>query len=182
MTNLDSILKSRDITLPTNVRPVKTMVFLVVMYGCESWTIKKAECRRIDDFELWCWRRLLRVKEIKPVHPKGNQSWIFSGRTDAEAPIIWPPDVNIQLVGKHPDAGKDWRQKEKRVAEDEIVRQHHWLNGNEFEQIPWDSGGQGRQACCSPRSHKESDRTEQLHFHFLSHRNRGTCLYLYLGK
>ena len=85
MTNLDSILKSRDITLPTKVRLVKVMVFPVVMYGCESWTIKKAECRRINAFELWCWRRLLRV------NCKGNQSWIFIGTTDAEAeiPILW---------------------------------------------------------------------------------------------
>ena len=99
MTNLDSILKSRDITLPTKVHLVKAMVFPVVMYGCESWTIKKAECERIDAFELWCWRRLLRVpwtrKEIQPVHPKGNQSRMFTGKTDAEAetPILWPPDV-----------------------------------------------------------------------------------------
>ena len=95
MTNLDSILKSRDITLPTKVHLVKAMVFPVVMYGCDSWTVKKAEHRRIDAFELWCWRRLLRVfcKEIQPVLPKGNQSWVFSGRTDAKAetPILWPP-------------------------------------------------------------------------------------------
>ena len=78
MTNLDSILKSRHITLPAKIHLVKAMVFPVVMYGCESWTVKKAECWRIDAFELWCWRRLLRV-------PEGNQSWIFIGRTDAEA-------------------------------------------------------------------------------------------------
>ena len=95
MTNLDSILKSRDITLPTKVHLVKAMVFPVVMYGCESWTLKKAECRRTDSFELW-WRRLespLDCKEIQPVHPKGDQSWVFFGRTDAEAetPILWPP-------------------------------------------------------------------------------------------
>ena len=98
MTNLDSIFKSRDIALPTKVRLVKAMVFPVVMHGCESWTEKKAECRRIDAFELWCWRRLLRVlwkcKEIQPVHPK-DQSWVFIGRTDAEAetPILWSPDM-----------------------------------------------------------------------------------------
>ena len=85
MTNLDSILKIKDITLSTKVRLVKNMVFRVVMYGCESWTIKKAECGRIDAFELWCWRRLLRVSWIKQVNPKGNQPWIFIGRTDAEA-------------------------------------------------------------------------------------------------
>ena len=99
MTNLDSILKSRDITLPTKIHLVKAMVFPVVMYECESWTVKKAERRRVDAFELWCWRRLLRVpldfKEIQPVHPKGDQSWVFIGRTDAEAetPILWPPHV-----------------------------------------------------------------------------------------
>ena len=96
MTNLDSILKSRDITLPTKVRLVKVMDFPVVMYGCESWTIKKAEHRGIDALELWCWKRLLRVpwiancKEIQPVHPKGDQSWMFIGRSDVEAetPIL----------------------------------------------------------------------------------------------
>ena len=97
MTNLDSIFKSRDITLPTKVRLVKAMVFPVVMYGCESWTVKKAERRRIDAFELWCWRRLLRVpldyKEIQPVHSKGDQSWVFFGRNDAKAetPVLWSP-------------------------------------------------------------------------------------------
>ena len=98
MTNLDSILKSRDITLPTKVPLVKAMVFPVVMYGCENWTIKKAECRRIDAFELCCWIRLESpwdCKDLQPVHPKGDQSWVFTGRTDAEAetPILWPPDV-----------------------------------------------------------------------------------------
>ena len=94
MTNLDSILKSRDITLPTKVRLVKAMIFPVVMYGCESWTVKKAKHQRIDAFELWCWRRLLRVpwtaKEIQPVHPKADRSWVFTGRTDVEAetPIL----------------------------------------------------------------------------------------------
>ena len=99
MTNLDSIFKSRDNTLPTKVRLVKAMVFPVAMYGCESWTVNKAERRRIDAFELWCQRRLLRVpwtqgvgpKEIQPVHPKGNQSWVLIGKTDveAEAPTLW---------------------------------------------------------------------------------------------
>ena len=96
MTNLDSILKSREITLPTKVHLVKAMVFPVVMYGCESWTVTKAECQRIDAFEVWCWRILgnpLDCKEIQPVHSKGDQSWVFFGRNDAEAetPILWPP-------------------------------------------------------------------------------------------
>ena len=95
MTNLDSILKSRGITLPTKVRLVKAMVFPVVMYGCESWTVKKAERRRIDPFKLWCWRRLespLDCKEIQLVHSEGNQSWVFFGRNDAKAetPVLWP--------------------------------------------------------------------------------------------
>ena len=99
MTNLDSILKSRDITFPINVRLVKAMVFPVVMYGCESWTVKKVELGRIDAFELWCWEKTLEsplnCKEIQPVHPKGDQSWVFIGRTDAEAEtrILWPPDA-----------------------------------------------------------------------------------------
>ena len=96
MTNLDSILKSRDITLSTKVHLVKAMVFPVVMYGFESWTIKKAEHRIIDAFELWCWRRLLRVPwtaRRSTVHRKGDQSWVFIGRTDVEALILWPPDA-----------------------------------------------------------------------------------------
>ena len=99
MTNLDSILKSRDITLPTKLHLVKAMVFPVVTHGCESWTIKKAEHQRINAFELWFWRRLLKslldCKEIQPVHPKGDQSWVFIGRTDVEAEtlILWPPDA-----------------------------------------------------------------------------------------
>ena len=98
MTNLDSILKSRDITLPTKVRLVKATVFPVVMYGCESWTVKKAECRRIDAFELWCWRRLLRVpwtarRSNQSILKEIDQSWVFFGRNDAKAetPIFWLP-------------------------------------------------------------------------------------------
>ena len=106
LTNLDSILKSRDMTLSTKVRLVKAMVLPVVIYGCGSWTIKKAECQRIDAFELWCWRRLLRVpwtaKEIQPVHSEGDQPWDFFGRNDAKAetPILWPPHAKSWLIGK----------------------------------------------------------------------------------
>ena len=128
VTNLNSILKRRDNTLTTKVRLVKAMVFPVVMYGCESWTIKKAKHQRIDSFELWCWRRLLRVlwtAWIKPVNAKGNQPWIFIRRTDAdaeaEAPILWPPDAKSRLIRKDPDAEKDWRQEEKGAPEDEMV-------------------------------------------------------------
>ena len=112
MTNLDSILKSRDIILPTKVHLIKAMVLPVVMYGCESWTTKKAEHWRINAFQLWCWKRLecpLDCKEIQPVNPKGNQSWIFIGRTDAEAEtlILWSLFVTNRLIGTYPDAGKD---------------------------------------------------------------------------
>ena len=111
MTNLDSILKSRDITLLTKVHIVKAMVFPVFMYRCESWTIKKSECPRIDTFGQWFWRRLespLGSKKIKAVNPEGHQPWMFTGRTDAEAesPILWPPDVKSWLIGKDPDSGR----------------------------------------------------------------------------
>ena len=109
---------------------LKAMVFPVVVDGCESWTIKKAERRRTDAFELWCWSRLLSpldCKEIQPVHPKGNQSWIFIGRTDAEAetPILWLLDAKNWHIWKDSDAGKDWRQGEKGMTEDEMVGWHH---------------------------------------------------------
>ena len=113
------------------------MVFLVVVYGCESWTIKKAECWRIDAFELWCWRRLLRVPWTARRSNQSilkEQSWIFIGRTDTEAPILWPPDVKNCLFGKEPDAGEDWRQEEKGKTEDEMLGWHHQLDGHELEQ------------------------------------------------
>ena len=144
------------------------MVFPVVMYGCETWTIKKAECWRIDAFELWCWRRLLGVPwtsgSSQPVHPKGNQSWIFIGRTDvdAETPVLGPPDVKCWLIWKDPDAGKDWRREEKGTTEDEMVGWHHWFNGHEFEWTLGAGDGQGGLAYCSPWGHKESDMTERL--------------------
>ena len=137
MTNLDSILKSRDITLP-KVRLVRAMVFPVVMYGYESWTIKKAECWRIDAFELWCCRRLLRVswtarrsnqsilrRSVLSIHWKDwCWSWnYYFGHLMQRADFIW----------KGPDAGKDWRQEQKGTTEDEMVGWHHWLNRHEFE-------------------------------------------------
>ena len=132
MCNLDSILKSRDITLPTKVCIIKTTVFPVVMYGCESWTIKKAEQKNQCFWTVVLEKTLesaLDSKEIKPTHPKGNQSWILIGRTDAEAetPILWPPDMKNQLIGKDSDAEKDWRWEEKGMTEDEMVGWHHWL-------------------------------------------------------
>ena len=137
MTNLDSILKSRDITLSKNVRLVKAMVFPMVLYGCEGykegWASKN-----------WCfWTVVLEktlecpldCKEIQPVNSKGNQSWIFIGRTDAEAeiPILWTPDAKNWLIWKDPDSRKDWRQEEKGMTEDEMSAWHHWLDGHEFE-------------------------------------------------
>ena len=135
----------------------------------ESWTIKKAKCQRIDAFELWCWRRLenpLDCKQIKPANPKGNKSWIFIGRTDAEAetPILWPPDAKNWLIGKDPDSGKDWRQEEMGMTEDEMVGWHHQLDGHEVGQALGVGDGQGSLACCSPWSHKELDTPEWLNW------------------
>ena len=137
MTILDSILKSRDTTLLTKVRVVKAMVFLVVMYGCKSWTINKVEHQGIDAFFTVVLEKTyessLVCKEIKSVNHKGNQSWILTGKTDVEAPILWPSDAKNWLIGKDPDARKDWRQEEKGTTEDKMVGWHHWLNGHEFE-------------------------------------------------
>ena len=134
------------------------------MHGCGSWTIKKAEHWKIDAFKLWCWRRLLDSKEIKLVNPKGNQSWILTGRTDAEveAPILWPPDVKTWLTGKYPDAGKDWRQEEKGMTEDEMVGWHHRLKERESAQTLGDSQRPGSLVCCSAWGHKVLDTTERL--------------------
>ena len=177
MNNLDSILKSRDVTLLTKVLIVKAMVFPVVMYGCESWTIKKVECRRIDAFELWCWRRLqspLDCKDIKWINPKGDQPWIFIERTDAEAetPVLWPADVKSWLTGKDPDAGQVWRQQKGMMIGDEMVGWHHGLNGHELVQAPGDGEGQGSLVCCSPWSQKESDTTELLNSYIYKSESR----------
>ena len=137
MTNLDSILKSRDITLSTKVRLVKAMVFPVVMYRCvmgykdswgqENWCFWTVVLEKTFESPLAC-------KEIQPVHSKGDQSWVFIGRTDAKAetPILWRPDAKSWLIWKDPDAGKDWGQEEKGMTEDEMVGWHHQLNGHGF--------------------------------------------------
>ena len=167
MTNLDSILKSRDITLSTKVHLVKAgfssgHVWMWELDCKESWAPKN-----------WCfWTVVLEktlespldCKEIQPVHPKGDQSWVFIGRTDVEAetPVLWPPHVKSWLIGKDPDAGKDWRQEEKGMTEVEMVGWHHWLNGHEYESALGGSEGQGSLACCSPLNHKESYTTEWL--------------------
>ena len=154
------------------------------MYGCESWTIKKAAHRRTDAFELWCWRRLLRVpwtaRRFNGVNPKGNQSWILIGRTDAEAEtlILWPPDTKNWLIWKDPDAGKDWRWEEKGMTEDEILGWHNQLNVHEFEQALRVSDEQGSLECCSPWGHQQSDMTEWLNWtEHVSKKFEGTVLW-----
>ena len=169
MTNLDNILKNRDITLPTKVRLVKdsfshSHVCVWELDHKESWALKN-----------WCfWAMVLKKtlenpldsKEIKPVNTKRNQSWLFFGRSDAETevPILWPPDAKNWLIWKDPDAGKDWRQEEKGTTEDEMVGWHHQLDGHEFEQALGVGDGQGSLVCCSPWGLKESDTTEQLNW------------------
>ena len=166
ITNLESIFKSRDIALPTKVRLVKAMVFPVVMYGCESWTVKKAECRRIDAFELWCWRRLLRVpwtarrsnqsilKEIRPEYSLGGL--MLKLKLQYFGHLMWRVD-SLEKT----DAGRDWGQEEKGI-EDEMAGWHYRFDGHEFEWTPGVGDGQGSLACWSPWGHKESDMTEWL--------------------
>ena len=166
LTNLDSILKSRDIAYKDPSSQSygfsSSHVWMWELDYKESWAPKN-----------WCfWTVVLEktlespldCKEIQPIHPKGNESWIFIGRTDAEAetPILGPPDVKNWLLGKNPDAGKDWRQEEKGMTEDEMVGWHLRLDGHEFEQALGIGDGQGGLACCSPWGCKESDTTERL--------------------
>ena len=140
------------------------MVFPVVRYGCESWAPKN-----------WCfWTVVLEktlespldCKEIQPVHPKGDQSWVFIGRPDVEAetPILRPPFVKSWLIGKDPDAGRDWGQEKKGMTEDEMAGWHHWLNAHEFGWTLGVGDGQGGLAFCNSWGHKESDTTEQLNW------------------
>ena len=199
MTNLDSILKSRDITLPTKVCLVKAMVFPVVMFGCEldceeGWASKNwFFFLNIFNFTLfyftilywfchtstWIHHRCTRTvvlektlespldcKEIQPVHPKGDQSWVSIGRTDTEAetPILWPPDAKSWLIGKDTNAGKDWGEEEKGTTEDQMVGWHHLLNGHGFGWTPGVGDGQGGLACCDSWDCKELDTTERLNW------------------
>ena len=166
MTNLDSILKNRDITLPTKVHLVKVMVFSVVMYRCETCTIKKAEHQRIDAFELWCWRRFMRVpwtakrsnqSILKDISPEYSlEGLILKLKLQHFGHLMWRADS----VGKDFDTGKDWRQEEKGMTEDEMVGWHYQLNGHEFEQAPGVCDGQGNLACCGQWGCKESDMTK----------------------
>ena len=142
------------------------------MYGCDSWTVKKVECQIINALELWCWRRLLRVpcsKEIKAVNLKGNQPWILFGRIDAEAPVFWSPDASRWLIGKVPDSGKDWGQKEKRVSEDEMVGWHYRYSEHELGQTLGDGEGQGGLECWSTWSCKKLDMTGWLNNNSMYH-------------
>ena len=167
MTYLDSILKSRNIALPTKVCLVKAMVFPVVIYGCESWTVKKAECRRVDAFELWCWRRLFRVPWTAR---RSSQSILkaISPGISLEGMML---KLKLQyfghlmqswLIGKDSDAGRDWGQEEKGTTEDEMVEWHHWLDGREFEWTLGVGDGQGGLVCCDSWGRKELDTTEWL--------------------
>ena len=163
ITNLVSVLKSKDITLLIKVHLVKAMVFPVVTYGCESWTIKKVKCQRIDAFQLWCWRRLLTV----PWTARRSNQLILKELNPEY--LLKELMLKLQYFGqlmqransleKDPDDGKDWGQEEKEATEDEIVGWHHQLDGHEFEQALGDSEGQGSLACCSSWGCKESDTT-----------------------
>ena len=166
ITNLDSILKSRDITLPAKVCLVKATVFPVVMQGYESWTKESWAPKN------WCfWIVVLEktlespldCKEIQPVNPKGDQFWILIGRTDAEASILWPSDVTSWLIRKDSDAGKYWKQEKGRI-EDEMVGSHHRVDGHEFEQALGIGERQGSLACCISWCCIESDMTEWLNW------------------
>ena len=167
MTKLDSVLKSRDISLLTKFCIVKAMVS---NSHVQMWELGHEEGWAPNNWCFWIvvlgktLESPLDSKEIKPVHPKGNQPWIFIGRTDdaAEVLILWPSDVKNQLAGKDSHAGKDWRQEEKWVTEDEMVGWHNWLHGHDFEQTQGDSEGQRSPVCCSPWGRKELGTTEQL--------------------
>ena len=167
MINLDSILKSRDITLPTKVRLVKAMVFSVVMNGCESWTVKKAEHRRIDAFELWCWRRLLRIPWTAR---RSNQSILkeISPGISLEGLML---KLKLQYFGhlmRRVDSlektGRDLRQEEKGMTEDEMAGWHQWPDGHESDWTLRVGDGQGGLGCCNSWGHKESDMTERLNW------------------
>ena len=170
MTNLDSILKSRDVTLPTKVHLVKAIFFPVVMYGYESWTIKKAGCQRTDASELWCWRTLESPLDckIQPVHPKGDQSWMCSLeglmlklKCQYFGHLVWRTDSleKTLMLGKI----EGWRIRRWQII-DEMVGMCYQLKGHKIEQAPGVGDEQVSLACCSPWGHEESDKTEWLNW------------------
>ena len=170
MTNLGSIFKSRDITLPTKVHMVKAIIFSSSHVWI--WELDHKEGWAPKNWCFWtvvlekCLESPLNCKEIQPVHPRGNQPWIFIGSThaEAEAPILWPPDVKNWLVWKDPDAGRHWGQEENGTTEDEMGGWHHWLDGHEFEWTPGVGDGQGGLVCCFSWGRKESDTTERVNY------------------
>ena len=168
MKNLDGILKSRDITLLTKVLLVKAMVFPVVIYGCESWTIKKAECWRIDAFELWCWRRLLRVswtarRSNQSIPKKINTKYSLEGlMLKLKLQYFGHLMQGTDSLEKTLMLGKIEGRRRRGKTEDEMVEWHHWLDGHEFEQALGIGDRQRSLACCSPWGHKESDMTQWL--------------------
>ena len=178
----------------TKVHIVKAAVFLVVMYSCESWTVKKAEWQRIDAFELWCWRILLRVpwtaRRSNQSNLKGNQPWILIGRTDAkaEAPIFWSSAVNSWFIGKVPDTGKDWGQKEKRLSEDEMAGCHHRCNGMNLGKLwemvrdrePWSSAVLGVAKWWTWLG--DWTMITKIHTHLYTHTYTLLSVYLYICK
>ena len=170
MTSLDSILKNRDITLPTKVRLVKAMVFSSSHVW--MWELDYKESWAPKNWYFWtvmlekALESPLDCKEIQPVHPKGDQSWVFIGRTDAEAEtlVLWPPHEKSWLIWKDPDAGKNWGQEEKGMTEDEMAEWHHRLDGHGFEWTLGVGDGQGGLACCGSWGLKKSDTTERLNW------------------
>ena len=188
MTNLDSILKSRDITLPTNVCLVKAMVFPVVMCGCESWTIKKAECRRIDAFELWCWRRLLRVpwttrrsnqsilKEISP--GCSLEGLMLKLKLQYFGHLMWRADSLEKplMLGKIGGRRRRGRQRTRWFG------WHHWLDGHGFGWTPRVGDGQGGLACCNSWGRKESDMTERLNWTLLNPLGKHKVIFYVCGS
>ena len=156
------------ITLETKVQLVKATVFAGVVYGCESWPIKKAEGQRIDAFKLWCWRRLLTVpwttrRSNQSVLKQINPEYLLKGLLlKLKLQYFWPADAKSWLIGKDFNAERDWGQEEKGTTEDEMARWHHRLDGHEFGSTPGVGDGQGSLECCSPWGQKESDMTEQL--------------------
>ena len=161
MTNLDSVLKSRDITLPTKVHMVKAMVSLLVMYRYENWTIKKAEHQKIRCFRIVVLEKILKSPlDCREISQSQRKSTLTIHWKDCRwSSILWSPEAKSWLTGKDPDAGTDWRQKEKGEAENEMVRHHHQLNGPESEQTLGNSGGQRNLECCSPWGRKQLDTT-----------------------